>query len=308
MKRRTVLVLEGSNPTEASSNILTSFIHTFTAAGGPPDFEGERIDIPIPGNVNLSAGQTYAFAFIFDQEALMSFSLGIDRFADGDLYWVERTGSATWIQAQTVSTPSQPVDLRFRVAFKNPAPYVMCREDRTFTLGADGTVNVTFGQMTAGSGASDGESLIIQSISPNTFDCDDIGTQSISLAVQDTSGQNAFCSTTITITDGEDPTLTCPDDITFNTDPGVPAIVTYDAPTYSDCSPIGDFDDFTYLGTRDDKFYYVSNSFERADLAFDAAEDLGGHVATIIDDDHNDFIRNAVNAIHGDESVLIGYQ
>ncbi|WP_353780237.1 HYR domain-containing protein [Winogradskyella sp. 3972H.M.0a.05] len=303
----TVFLMEGSNPAVGASNILTSFTHTFTAAGGPPDFEGERIDIPIPGNVNLSAGQTYAFALIFDQDALMSFSLGIDRFADGDLYWVERTGSATWIQAQTVSTPSQPVDLRFQVAFKNPAPYVMCREDRTFALGPDGTVNVTFGQMTAGSGASDGESLIIQSISQNTFDCDDIGTQSITLAVQDTSGQNAFCSTTITITDGEDPTLTCPDDIIFNTDPGVPAIVTYDSPTYSDCSPIGDFDDYTYIGTRDDKFYYVSNSYERADLAFAAAESLGGHVATIIDEDHNNFIRNAVNDIHGDESVLIGY-
>ncbi|WP_422105426.1 BspA family leucine-rich repeat surface protein [Winogradskyella sp.] len=303
----TVLILEGSNPIEASSNILTSFIHTFTEAGVAPDFEPVRTDISIPGNVNLSAGQTYAFAFIFDPDAFVSFSVANDSFDDGDMYWVESRGSATWIEAQTVSTPSQPVDLRFQVAFKNPSPYVMCRENRSFALGADGTVNITFGQMTAGSGASDGESLVIQTVSPNFFDCDDIGPQNISLTVQDTSGQNAFCSTTITITDGEDPVLTCPDDITFNTDPGVPAIVTYDTPTYSDCSPVGDFDGFTYIGMRDDKFFYVSNNYERADLAFDQAEDLGGHVATIIDEEHNNFIRNAVNDIHGDESILIGY-
>ncbi|MEO1033415.1 MAG: HYR domain-containing protein, partial [Bacteroidota bacterium] len=220
-----VFLRQGANP--VGSDILDNFTFTFPAS---PSGASQNV-IDFSSTANLTAGQTYAFAFVFSNGDDIGFDFrAADPYPDGTLYWIEESTSS-WENAI-----GGAVDLRFRVNWVDQSPYVTCREGRSFALGADGTVDISFSQVSAGSGPSDGESVLIRSINPSSFDCDDIGPQTVSLTVQDTSGQNAFCSTTITITDGEDPKLTCPDDITVNIDPFVPAIITYDAPTVDDCT------------------------------------------------------------------------
>ena len=199
-------------------------------------------------------------------------------------------------------------------AYAQDSPFVNCRDDRSFALGADGTRTITFSQVSNGSGASAGESIIIRSINPSFFDCDDVGPQTVSLIVQDTSGQNAFCSTTVFITDGQDPVITCPDDIVLELPFGnTETTVTYDAPTVVDCTTETP-NDFIHLGVYTDpdgdiRNYYLSDFPILLEDGFNEANLAGGNLVTVIDESHNDWLRDAVNFVTGatNVQVLLGY-
>jgi len=65
-----------------------------------------------------------------------------------------------------------------------------------------------------------------------------VGSTTEEYTVTDAAGNTALCSFTITVEEDEDPTITCPADMTVNTDAGVcTAVVTYTAPTGSDNCP-----------------------------------------------------------------------
>jgi len=73
----------------------------------------------------------------------------------------------------------------------------------------------------------------------NTSDASDTylpGTTTVTYTVSDGSGNMASCSFDVTIEDNEDPTITCPADMTQTADAGVcEAVVTYDTPTTDNC-------------------------------------------------------------------------
>lgn len=54
-----------------------------------------------------------------------------------------------------------------------------------------------------------------------SFDCSDIGNNSVTLFVTDVNGNTATCTATVTVEDTEAPVITCVPDATKNTDPGV---------------------------------------------------------------------------------------
>jgi len=65
------------------------------------------------------------------------------------------------------------------------------------------------------------------------------GTNTVAFTVTDASSNSASCSFTVTITDAEVPTITCPSDITQNNDAGgCDAAVTVPAPTTADNCPV----------------------------------------------------------------------
>ncbi len=57
-------------------------------------------------------------------------------------------------------------------------------------------------------------------VTPNTFDCSDIGSRVVTLDVLDPNGKSSSCTANVTINDLEPPTISCPADITVNTNPG----------------------------------------------------------------------------------------
>ncbi|MEP2936396.1 MAG: HYR domain-containing protein [Gilvibacter sp.] len=289
-----IYILQGAAP--LSSTILTQFDYTFIGAGTPTSTKSV---IEIPGTLNIVAGQKYAFAFVLDESDLITFDFdNTNPYSDGDLYRVN-AASVVWS-----SVPG--TDFRFNVNFRDQSPYVVCRENRSFALGADGTRTITFSQMSGGSGASDGETVLIRSINPSVFTCDDIGYVTVNLTIQDSSGQNASCSTSVLITDGQDPVLTCPDDLTVFRDALFPDPVTYNNPVYEDCS-IAAPDGFSFIGVRDGKSYYLSQTIMVPSEAYNVAESLGGHLATIQDADHNDMIRQGANDLGITNNLLIGF-
>ncbi|WP_262708626.1 HYR domain-containing protein, partial [Hyunsoonleella flava] len=64
-----------------------------------------------------------------------------------------------------------------------------------------------------------------------------VGTTTVTFQVEDASGNTATCSFDVTVTDNEDPEITCPGDFNMNVDAGTcGAIVTYTTPVGTDNS------------------------------------------------------------------------
>ena len=77
----------------------------------------------------------------------------------------------------------------------------------TAQLGANGTVTITAADVDGGS--SDNCNIASMVVSPNTFNCSDIGTHTVTLTVTDDSGNFDFCTTTVTVVDNLPPVMAC---------------------------------------------------------------------------------------------------
>jgi uncharacterized repeat protein (TIGR01451 family) len=95
------------------------------------------------------------------------------------------------------------------------APPVAICQNITVILNGSGTASITAGQINNNSTSACG--IQSMAVSPNTFDCTDLGANTVTLTVTDVNGNSANCTATVTVTDNEDPVITCPSDIAVNT-------------------------------------------------------------------------------------------
>ncbi|HLP20093.1 MAG TPA: T9SS type A sorting domain-containing protein, partial [Chitinophagales bacterium] len=86
------------------------------------------------------------------------------------------------------------------------APVASCR-NITVQLDANGSVTVTGAQVDNGSTDLCGVASL--AVSPNTFDCSSIGTNTVTLTVTDASGNTSTCTATVTVEDTTAPTAIC---------------------------------------------------------------------------------------------------
>ncbi|MBK7939689.1 MAG: hypothetical protein IPJ82_22535 [Lewinellaceae bacterium] len=93
----------------------------------------------------------------------------------------------------------------------NIAPTAVCQNA---TVQLDATGNVTLAPATVNNGSADACGIASLSLSKTTFDCSNIGANSVTLSVTDNSGKTATCSATVTVQDNMAPTVNCPGDIT----------------------------------------------------------------------------------------------
>lgn len=89
------------------------------------------------------------------------------------------------------------------------SPVVSCK-DSTVSLAADGTITIT--PMHIDDGSVDNCSIDTMWVeAPNQFNCADAGDQTVTLMVQDASGNTSSCSATVTIVDDSGPLVACQD-------------------------------------------------------------------------------------------------
>ncbi|MEL6922992.1 MAG: DUF2341 domain-containing protein, partial [Bacteroidota bacterium] len=98
----------------------------------------------------------------------------------------------------------------------NPTP--AC--NATHTLVLDGSGNATLGTADIDNGSSDNCSVSL-SLSQTSFDCSDLGANTVVLTVTDGSGNDDTCASTVTVQDNTTPTLSCNANVTQDTDTGV---------------------------------------------------------------------------------------
>ena len=117
----------------------------------------------------------------------------------------------------------------------NIAPIAIC-QDVTVQLDAAGSASIVSTDIDNGSNDACGIASV--TVSPSTFNCDDLGANIVTLTVTDNNGNVSTCTATVTVEDNIAPIITCPGDIAVTNDPGVcEAIVTFTEPTVTDnCS------------------------------------------------------------------------
>jgi len=91
----------------------------------------------------------------------------------------------------------------------NTAPVAQCVAPFTIQLDADGNASITAADIDAGSTDICGVDSI--TLSQSEFTCADLGENEITLTVTDPSGNSTSCTTTVTVEDTINPTVTCLD-------------------------------------------------------------------------------------------------
>jgi|GEM_PF-3347452 len=129
----------------------------------------------------------------------------------------------------------------------NVDPVAEC-DNFTVQLDDDGVATITADDIDGGS--SDNCEVASRTVSPNTFSCDEIGTNTVTLTVTDQSGNTDECTATVTVEDNVDPEAVCRD-ITISLDAdGMVTIVAADV----DMSSIDNCDDDLDLAIDNDTF------------------------------------------------------
>ncbi|MDX2174962.1 MAG: hypothetical protein SF028_00670 [Candidatus Sumerlaeia bacterium] len=87
-------------------------------------------------------------------------------------------------------------------------PNAVCQD---VTLSLDGSGNLTVLGTDVDGGSTDNVGITSRIVSPNTFDCTDIGNQAVTLTVSDADGNTDTCTATVTVEDSSAPTVVTQD-------------------------------------------------------------------------------------------------
>lgn len=112
-----------------------------------------------------------------------------------------------------------PQTCSFEVTITDEEPPVAVCKDITVVLDSQ-TGTATIAASDIDDGSSDACGIANLEIDKNSFDCSDIGTNSVTLTVTDTNGNTAECVAIVTVTDQDAPVIDCPDSQTIVLDPG----------------------------------------------------------------------------------------
>ena len=124
----------------------------------------------------------------------------------------------------------------FNITLADNTPPIPICKNITKALDASGNVSIVASDVDNGS--TDNCGIALLSINKNSFTCSDIGTNNVIMTVTDASGNSATCAATVTITDNQVPAITCPSNISQNTDAGLcsASVVVPNAVTSDNCS------------------------------------------------------------------------
>ena len=105
----------------------------------------------------------------------------------------------------------------------NTAPSVQCK-NYTISLNSNGQATITASGVYQ-SGSDNCGTINLQGVSPNTFGCSNVGSNTVTLTVNDGNGNTATCTASVTVQDDMAPTANC-QDLTIQLDTLGAAVIT----------------------------------------------------------------------------------
>ncbi len=120
----------------------------------------------------------------------------------------------------------------------NIAPAALCQG---ITVFLDGGGNGSITALAVNNGSNDACGIGSLSVSPNTFNCSNVGNNSVTLTVTDNNGNSSTCNSSVTVVDNEPPTVVCPADTTIPADTSsCSAVFSFSPPPASDNCGVAD--------------------------------------------------------------------
>lgn len=138
--------------------------------------------------------------------------------ANATLQVVDNGGNATYCTATLSINDNTP-------------PTAVC-QNHTLVLNGSGAATLTTGDINNGS--TDNCGIDTYSLDQTAFNCSNIGSNPVTLTIEDVNGNTSSCNATVTVEDYQAPFITCPSDITVCADDATGAVVSYPAVTGSD--------------------------------------------------------------------------
>lgn len=122
------------------------------------------------------------------------------------------------------------------ITVDNDPPIAICKTGLTIYLDATGNYNLIPAEIDNGSNDDNDGGTVTLSVFPNTFDCSNKGSNSVTLTVTDTDLASSTCTTTITVVDNSNPTIkTAQSNISISAGSGIcGALVNYTGTVFTD--------------------------------------------------------------------------
>ncbi len=187
---------------DASENSSTCSFSVTVEDQQPPTFTLCPPDFTVSTNPGMCSGNAF-FSFIAEDNCTpVTFNSNFD---SGDLFPV---GISTVVinasdDFDNVSTCS------FNLTVVDDEDPVAVCQDVVLPLGASGFA--TLSPFAVDNGSADNCGIVSRSVFPNSFSCNNIGTDSVVLVVFDGAGNSDSCSAEVTIVDNIDPVANCKD-------------------------------------------------------------------------------------------------
>jgi hypothetical protein len=195
----------------------------------PPTAIAQDITVMLDDDGNASITASMVNNGSFDNCDLQGFSINQTAFTCDDVGDNEVILSVIDIYGN-ISTDTAIVNI------SETDPPIALSQDITVILDINGQASITPDEINDGSFDNCGIATLLLSI--DSFDCDDIGDNSVILTVTDGYGNSSASIATVTVVDDSEPVITCP--ITYSSI-DCQNIVEYDMPTVTDNCTNGEF-------------------------------------------------------------------
>ena len=144
--------------------------------------------------------------------------------------------SFTYTIKDNSGAESNIATVSINVTVDNDPPVAICKSGVTIYLDATGNYTLDPSEIDNGSNDDNDGGTVSLSVSPNTFDCSDKGTVTVTLTVTDEDLSSTTCTTDITVVDNGTPTIkTAQANINVSAEAGIcGAKVNYTGPVFTD--------------------------------------------------------------------------
>ena len=166
-------------------------------------------------DVEASTNPDSCFAEVFFANPLVT-----DNCETGDVTITQTVGmpsgsmfpvGVSQIAFEVTDTNGNSSQCSFTITVTDDTPPVAVCQDITVELDETGNVTITASQLNGGSTDNCNLDTSMSSIDIDTFGCADVGDNTVTLTVSDSSGNTATCTATVTVMDNTAPVVTCND-------------------------------------------------------------------------------------------------